>query len=56
LITLIFSFQGLVFELLFTVSVLLYGAADRTVPDAEDKLSRLPPISVSLLELRSYTI
>jgi len=28
--------------MLVTVSVLLYGAAVRTVPDAEDKLSRLP--------------
>jgi hypothetical protein len=42
LITVIFSVQGLVLELLVTVSVLLYGAAFRTVPDAEDKLSRLP--------------
>jgi len=42
MITLIFSFQGLVLEMLVTVSVLLYGAAVRTVPDAEDKLSRLP--------------
>jgi hypothetical protein len=43
LITLIFSFQGLVLELLITVSVLLYGAAVRTIPDAEGKFPRLPP-------------
>jgi len=56
LITLNFSFQGLILELLVTVSVLLYGTVVRTVPDAEDKLSRLPPINVSLLELRGYRI
>lgn len=42
LITLIFSFQGLVLELLVTVRTLMYGAAVRTVADADDKRFRLP--------------
>jgi hypothetical protein len=56
LITLIFSFQGLVVELLVTVSVLLYGVAVRSIADATDKLSRFPPISESSLELWGYRI
>jgi len=56
LIKLIFSFQVLVLELLVTVRALMYGAAVRTVPDAE-RINFLDfHLSVSLLKHRGYEI